>query len=163
MLLLLCRCCLVCMYARCSTNLCPVNPPPQNFAGLHASRWHGLTTRSMPWVRGTNSLGVVLQTICHASLPPSRWRRAYIRDVDRFWRFLAHAICSFARGNCGLSWPTRSSFYSKPLKTNPITPQNGRYGDIGPTSGPFGCWVLFGNGGIETGQTQPYLELGKQL
>ena len=30
---------------------------------------------------------------------------ARICRVDLFW-FLAHAMFSFARGNCGLSWPT---------------------------------------------------------
>ena len=41
------------------------------------------------------------------------------RHVDLCW-FLAHATFSFARGNCGLSWPITLLFGSKPPKTNAI-------------------------------------------
>ena len=55
---------------------------------------------------------------------------ARIRHVDICW-FLSHAMFLFARGNCGLSWPTTFLSGSKLKKNAKLNPnQFGRSGLI---------------------------------
>ena len=83
--------------------------------------------------------------------------RTGIRDVDAGW-FLPQAVCSFARYNCGLSWPTELLFGSNPKKSKTNPKKMPRYGRFGSILRPVFLEVDHFGGpevGIEIGQTQP--------
>ena len=89
---------------------------------------------------------------------PRLLHAACIRHVDVYW-FLAQSMFSFARGNCGLSWPT--TFIIVRFETQNIKQTQSQthwknwvhLGHFG--SCLFGSCIIFGIGEIEIGQIQP--------